>query len=191
MFKLAETTRPDWLGEALAHLDVVMLDHAHCEKKAAGAALRLLFAYPQIRVLQQPLAALAREELLHFSQVLRVMERLGFPFTRQRPSAYAGKLNASARKGEPARLVDLLLICGLIEARSFERLALLGEAPLDAELTRFYGELARSEERHVQVYFNLAQQVADEAGIDDRLQELSQVEAAILREPAQAPRFHS
>ena len=191
MLKLAEETRPDWLAEALADLDEVLLDHAHCEKKAAGGALRLLFSYPQVRALQEPLAALAREELLHFQQVLKLMDARGIPFERQRPSRYAGKLHSSVRAKEPERLVDLLLVCALIEARSCERLRLLSEAPVEADLASFYRALYVAEARHQEVYVELARGIADPADVDARLEELAKHEAAVLRESAPDTRLHS
>jgi len=92
VLRLASRTDPAWVERALARLDDVLLDHAHCEKKAAGAAVRLLFSYPEARFLQEPLARLAREELAHFEEVLGHLRRRGVPFARQRPAPYAGRL---------------------------------------------------------------------------------------------------
>ena len=191
MTTLAEETRPDWLAEALANLDDVLLDHAHCEKKAAGGAMRLLFSYPQVRALQEPLAALAREELLHFQQVLKLMEARGIPFERQRPSRYAGRLHGLVRAAEPERLVDLLLVCALIEARSCERLQLLSGAPVEAELASFYKALVIAEERHHQLYIDLARGVGEPEAVDARLEELARREAEILLEPSPDVRLHT
>ena len=129
MLRLAAATDPAWTERALAHLDEVLLDHAHLEKKAAGAAVTLLFRYPERRLLQEPLARLAREELLHFEQVLGHLDRRGVCFRPQRPGPYAGRLHAAIRADEPARLLDTLLVSALIEARSCERLGLPAAAP--------------------------------------------------------------
>ncbi len=94
MLNLARPTRADWVTEAVADLDEILVDHAHCEKKAAGVAVNLLFRYPEHAFLQAPLAALAREELAHFEAVLARMEARGLAFARQRSSAYGGRLHA-------------------------------------------------------------------------------------------------
>ena len=106
MLNLAEDTRAEWVERAVLALDEVLLDHAHCEKKAAGGALRLLFSYPDQGYLQQPLAELAQEELTHFQQLLKLLEARGVRFERQKPSPYAGKLHATVRPREPHRLTD-------------------------------------------------------------------------------------
>ncbi len=191
MLSLAEETRTEWVERAVRSLDEVLLDHAHCEKKAAGGALRLLFSYPDKGYLQQPLAELAQEELTHFQQLLTLLERRGVPFERQKPSPYARKLHAKVRPREPHRLTDLLLTCGLIEARSCERMKLLSEAPIDRELRAFYKELLTSEARHHQIYIELACRVEPEPQVRQRLSELAIQEAQILIEPAPHTRLHS
>jgi tRNA-(ms[2]io[6]A)-hydroxylase len=191
MLSLAEDTRAEWVERAVQALDEVLLDHAHCEKKAAGGALRLLFSYPDQQYLQQPLAALAQEELTHFQQLLALLERRGVKFERQKPSPYASKLHAKVRPREPHRLTDLLLTCALIEARSCERMKLLSEAPIDAELKAFYKDLLVSEARHHQVYVALACRVEPADQVRERLEDLARQEAEILNESAPHTRLHS
>ena len=128
MLNLVTPTDSAWIARALGALPELLLDHAHCEKKAAGTAIQLIFRYPQHGFLLAPLAALAREELGHFEQVLALMESRGLAFGRQRPSPYAGRLRQTVRAGEPERLIDTLLCCALIEARSCERMSLLADA---------------------------------------------------------------
>jgi tRNA-(ms[2]io[6]A)-hydroxylase len=189
VLKLAAATSPAWTARALAHLDEVLLDHAHCEKKAAGVALRLLFQYPERASFQAPLAALAREELAHFEAVLAVLAERGIPFARQRPSAYAGRLRSAVAAQEPARLVDTLLCSALIEARSCERLGLLAEALPDPELAGFYAALRAAEARHHGVYVALACEVAPRDAVAERLAALAAHEAAVLA-LANEPRLH-
>lgn len=191
MLNLAEDTKKEWVDRAVACLDEVLLDHAHCEKKAAGGALRLLFSYPNQDYLQLPLADLAKEELSHFQQLFSLLERRGIPFERQKPSGYAGKLHSLVRPREPHRLTDLLLTCALIEARSCERMKLLSEAPIDDELRAFYKELLASEARHHQVYLELATRVEPETDVRERLQQLAVEEARILAEGGPDTRLHS
>jgi len=191
MLNLAEETKPEWVERAVHALDEVLLDHAHCEKKAAGGALRLLFSYPDQDFLQDQLAELAKEELTHFQQLLGLLERRGIRFERQKPSRYASKLHALVRPREPHRLTDLLLTCALIEARSCERMKLLSEAPIDEELRAFYKDLLASEARHHQVYVELACQVEPEDRVRARLVELARDEAKILETSGPEPRLHS
>jgi tRNA-(ms[2]io[6]A)-hydroxylase len=194
MLHLAGPTHPSWLPRALHAMDRILVDHAHCEKKAAGVALNLLFCYPDKLEMMAPLSALAREELRHFELVLGELERRGIPFGRIEPSPYAGRLLAAVRKDEPHRLLDTLLCCSLIEARSCERMKILAENLEDEGLARLYRSLLASEARHHGSYLELA---ALETGQDElmaRLDTLAAHEAAILATPAPASepvRMHS
>jgi tRNA-(ms[2]io[6]A)-hydroxylase len=192
MLRLALDTDPAWGAFAARHLDEVLLDHAHCEKKAASAALTLLFRYPQHAALQAPLSALAREELGHFEAVLATLARRGAAFGRQRPSPYAGKLHAVVRTTEPDRLLDLLLCCAAIEARSCERLTLLRDAVEEAELRGLYGSLLAAEARHHRLYADLAAEIFPEPVVRERLREILAHEAQVVADsPATLARLHS
>ena len=191
MLNLASQTPREWVELAARDMDAILLDHAHCEKKAAGAAVRLLFRYPEHGFLQAPIAALAREELSHFQRILGVMEKRGVAFGRQKPSAYGGRLHGCVRGAEPEQLLDVLLISALIEARSCERFRLLSESLEDEGLATLYGELLASEARHHHTYLELAQELVPNAVVRDRLNDLAREEAAILRKGASAVRLHS
>ena len=192
MLRLALDTDPSWGAFAASHLPEVLLDHAHCEKKAAGAAVTLLFRYPEHAALQAPLAALAREELGHFEAVLAELARRAIPFARQRASPYAGRLHTSVRTREPERLMDLLLCCAAIEARSCERLGLLEGAVADAGLRALYGELLAAEARHHRLYVDLAEAIFPCEAVRARLAEVLEHEARALREaPASLARLHA
>jgi tRNA-(ms[2]io[6]A)-hydroxylase len=189
MLNLSAATDPAWTDCALAHLDQVLVDHAHCEQKAAGMAVRLSFRYASYRFLLEPLSRIAREELVHFEEVLRLLSARGIPFRRLRPGPYAGRLRGDVRAREPGRLVDTLLCCALIEARSCERFQLLAKAVSDPELAAFYGSLLEAEARHHGIYVDLAREVAGD-GIRERLQELAAAEAEIVSTPPVLPRMH-
>lgn len=191
MLNLAAPTDPSWARRALADPAELLLDHAHCEKKAAGVAVRLLFQYPQHGFLLMPLSRIAREELGHFEQVLSLLATRNIVFRRQRPSPYAGRLKALVRAREPDRLVDLLLCCALIEARSCERMQHLAEATEDVELANFYRGLHVAEARHHGIYLDLARRLASEHEVRARLAELAAQEAAILAEPSTLCRMHT
>ena len=181
---------PDaWIGWALAHPDILLIDHAHCEKKAASTALNLMFRYVDRPALLDNLSQLAREELLHFEQVVGMMRQRGITYDHLSPSRYAQGLRRHARTSEPGRLVDTLIIGALIEARSCERFAAL--APhVDEELGRYYRYLLKSESRHFEDYLRLARLYAD-GPIDERLAFFKEKERALIEEPDLEFRFHS
>lgn len=186
---LLAPTPAAWITEASARWPELLVDHANCEKKAASTALALMFAYPEDRSLALALARLAREELRHFEQVLRLMDELGVPFARQRPARYAQGLRSVLRTYDPGRKLDLLLMSALIEARSAERFALL--APhLPAPLARLYTELGVSEARHHELYIGFAQ-ATDAEGWRTRLTVLAEREAELATMPDRTLRFHS
>lgn len=192
MLHLGSDTPPTWAARAVAHLDEILLDHAHLEKKAAGAAVTLLFRHPEITALQRPLAALAREELAHFEGVLRHLDRRGVAFARQKPGRYAGRLHAVVRSDPAHQLLDTLLVAAVIEARSCERLGLLAEAlvPVDAELAAWYRSLLASEARHHGEYVRLAEACRPPAVVRERLAEIAAHEASVLRDAPFEPRLH-
>jgi tRNA-(ms[2]io[6]A)-hydroxylase len=186
-------TPPAWLDAACEHWQTLLIDHAYCEKKAASTALALVFAYPEQSDDNLALARLAREELRHFEQVTRLMQRLGVGFRRLAPGRYAQTLRAALRTHEPQRRLDLMLCGTLIEARSCERFGLLAPR-LPAPLGDFYAELERAEARHEGLYWELALVAAGEggeAGCAQRLAELSRVEGGLISEPDSLLRFHS
>jgi tRNA-(ms[2]io[6]A)-hydroxylase len=191
MLELAAATDPAWAPRALARLDELLVDHAHCEKKAAGTAVQLLFRYPQHAALLAPLSKLAREELVHFEQLLALLAERGLAFARHRPSPYAGKLRERERTREPERLLDTLLCCALIEARSCERFGLLASAAPEPALAGFWARLLDAEARHHGVYLTLARSLAPEAAVTARLRELAEHEAAVLADARFSAHLHS
>ncbi len=188
---LTSPTSAAWLDQALAHLDQVLLDHANCEKKAAGNALGLLFRYPDRHSLVEALSPLAREELQHFEKVHRHLQRLGIPIKKLSAAPYAGELGKQIRRQEPHYLLDSLLIAAIIEARSHERLGLLGEHCPEPELRKFYQWLTAAEERHLILYLDLALGQFPESEVEIRLGQLLIAEAEILSTLHPQPRVHS
>jgi tRNA-(ms[2]io[6]A)-hydroxylase len=189
---LDTATPEEWLDVACERLPEMLLDHANCELKAASSALGFLYRYPDRTALVQRMSRLAREELRHFEQVRSIMDDMDIPFERLSASRYAGGLRDAARKDEPHKLLDLLLIGALIEARSCERFAKIAPR-LPDRLGKFYGGLLASEARHFEHYIAFAK---TECGVDDevieqRLRELKAIEAALISEPDPDFRFHS
>lgn len=178
-----------WLIKAKQHLPTLIIDHAHCELKAASTALSLIFKYPQHHELCIELSKLAREELLHFEKVMEILEQRQIPFQHLSASRYAASLMKLARKTEPEKLIDILIIGSIIEARSCERfLALL--PLLDDSLAKFYKSLVKSEARHFESYLNFAKRLSP-SNVDERINYLLEKEKALILEPDQCFRFHS
>ena len=188
---LHHPTSQAWVDQSLANLDTILLDHSHCERKAAGAALNLMFRYPAHSKLVRSLTAIAQEELEHFEQVNQILERRGIPLAPLSAPPYGASLNKQIRPQEPDRLLDTLLVCGLIEARSHERLGLLGTHCPDPALAKFYRGLMASEARHYGAYWVLATTSFDRTLVNHRLEELAIVESQILSQLHPEPRIHS
>jgi len=169
-----------WLAAAIERSDLVLIDHAHCERKAAGVALQLMFRYPSDELLGAALSALAREELEHFEQVLRLLQALAIPLGPLPAPAYGATLTAAVRRGEPERMLDAFLVAGLIEARSHERMALLAAHSPDPELQDLYGALLASEARHFGLYWLLAEERYGREATVARLEQLAAVEVQAL-----------
>ena len=191
MLSLQSASDARWLAQVDAHLDEILIDHAHCEKKAAGVAMNLLFSYVDHVSLARAMTEIVTEELAHFHLVLDLLERRGIRFRKLSPSSYGQRLHAIVRKDEPARAVDRLLVAGLIEARSCERFAVLRDHVADAELQEFYGSLFESEARHHATYVRLACDVAPEETVRERLHWLAAEEAAIIAQGDPVARMHS
>ena len=191
MLHLKSSSNDRWLRQVDAHFDEILVDHAHCEKKAAGTALNLIFHYVEDEELCREMAAIVNEELEHFQMVIDLLKRRGIRFRRLKPSAYGRKLNDLVRRQEPQRAVDRLLVAGLLEARSCERFQALADHVTDVEIAAFYRGLFESEARHHTTYTRLAMHFAPEAEVVRRLEELSACEAAIIGEGEAPPRMHS
>ena len=186
-----------WLDEALNNLEILMQDHANCEKKAAGTAMNLMFRYSFFVDLQVKLAQLVREEMLHYEQVLEFMNKRGQEWKGLSAGRYAGGLRKEIRTYEPEALIDVLVIGAFVEARSCERFYAL--APhVDEELGRYYRYLLKSESRHYEDYLALALDVAKtaklknpEEDIQGRIQHIREVEKNLILSPDDTFRFHS
>jgi tRNA-(ms[2]io[6]A)-hydroxylase len=185
---LRSATDPAWTTLAVARFDEVLVDHAHCEKKAAASAMALVAAHPESPRLVQRMARLAQEELRHFRQVHELIVARGLSLGRDPGDPYAQALLALVRTGARERRTDRLLVSALIEARSCERLGLLAGALPDPELRAFYARLARAEAGHTVLFGDLARE--DDPGADARLAQLAEAEAGIVARLPLAPRIH-
>lgn len=178
-----------WVNWALENQTLLLNDHAHCEKKAASTAMNLMYRYVDRDNLLHKMSRLAREELLHFEQVHKLMRKRNVTYDHLSASRYADGLRKHIRTHEPARLVDIMIIGAFVEARSCERFAAL--APhLDDELSKFYISLLKSEARHFEDYLELAKEYSNEP-IDDRIAFFRDLEKKLITEPDTEFRMHS
>jgi len=185
---LSSPTPTAWIERAKDSLELLLIDHAHCEKKAATTAISLIHKYPHFN-LAKSLSPLAREELLHFEQVLRVLNKLGFKYKNLRSGGYAKTLYDSCSSREPERLKDTFIVCSLIEARSCERFhALIPHLP--PVLQKFYSKLYEAEARHCDLYLDLYTKIYNEDW-SPRLTYLSSIESDFINKRDSLFRFHS
>ena len=184
-------TPDSWLRQAASDLPTLLIDHANCEKKAASTALNLMYRYVEYPALLQALSKLAREELRHFEQVLGIMAARGIVYEQMTSARYAGEMRRLVQTHEPNRLIDLLVMSAVIEARSCERFGRLCDV-LDADLASFYGSLLNSEKRHFLSYLNFANEIAgNQAEVAARLSVFLAADAALITAPDEQFRFHS
>jgi len=188
---LMNNTCQEWIDLAISNPMEILLDHAHCERKAAGVALQLMFRYVSEPGLSEVLSPLAREELEHFERVLSILNARGKKLQKLASPPYGAILSKNICKDEPLRMLDSFLVAGLIEARSHERMKLLSIHSPDIELRNLYADLLKSEARHFGIYWKLADERFDRNILITRLEELAKVESDALLELHHQPRMHS
>jgi tRNA-(ms[2]io[6]A)-hydroxylase len=196
VLELRSETPSLWAEQALREPLELLLDHAHCELGAAAAAQALVHRYPERTRLLDRMAVLAIEELMHFRQVVACLEACGGEFASQAPSPYLAALHRGAKRtaADPSgaeRLLDRLLVAGLVEARSCERFCLLAEHAGDERLAGLYGALGPSERGHAELFPRLAAELFGAERAAERSEVLCQLEADVIAELPFAPRMHS
>lgn len=190
MLCLKNKSNPEWIEVALENLPLVIMDHAHCEKKAAGTGMSLLSTYYDKKEISYSMSDLVEEEIGHYRSVIRILEKMGLTLGRDEGDEYAKKLLSFVNKNEPERMLDRLLTAGIIEARSCERLQILAESINDIELRKFYKELSDSEAGHYVTFVRLARIYFDENVVKKRLDDLTAIEAEIVKNLSNKPLMH-
>ncbi len=181
-----------WVEKAAESRELLLIDHANCEKKAASTALALMFAYAEDLELTEKMSRLAREELRHYEQVAKLVKSLGITPRRLSPGRYATRLRRLVAQAEPQREIDLMICGAFIEARSCERFAALG-ATIGAPLDALFAGLHAAEARHYKMYLDLARRAAARhgLGIEARIAAFAELEAELMTAPDEEFRFHS
>ncbi|MEO7206844.1 MAG: tRNA isopentenyl-2-thiomethyl-A-37 hydroxylase MiaE [Steroidobacteraceae bacterium] len=189
---LRAATPPAWIAAAGELSGILLIDHANCEKKAASTALALMFAYAEDLELTDTMSRLAREELRHYEQVVKLIGALKIAPQRLAPGRYAAQLRRLVASREPQREMDLMICGAFIEARSCERFAALGAA-IGEPLDDLFRGLHEAEARHYQLYLDLGKRAAARAGLkmDERIAAFATCEAQLITDPDPLFRFHS
>ncbi|APA82717.1 tRNA-(ms[2]io[6]A)-hydroxylase [Francisella tularensis] len=187
-FLLCETPK-QWIHKALANVELMLIDHAHCEMKAASSAMTYIYKHPDKYDLVTRMSKIAREELVHFEQVMRILKKRDIEYRAITASRYASQLIKAARTDKEGRFIDALIIGAYIEARSCERFAKI--APfLDEELQKFYNGLLESEKRHFTIYLHFAEKYSS-VDIGKHIARIGEVEKELILSTDNVFRFHS
>ncbi len=190
MLPLAAPTPAAWLDVVLADFDAFLIDHAACERKAAATGMSFVVRYPDRTPLLEPMIAFAREELEHFHQVYRIIEARGLTLTPDTKDPYVAPLLRWLRDGRDTRLLDRLVMGGVVEARGCERFGIVAEGLPEGELKVFYTELTRSEARHVGLFLRLARELFGAEEVAARVASLLPIEAEVVRGLELRPALH-
>ncbi len=180
MITLKAATPTAWVSAVLADFDAFLIDHAAAEKKASGMAISMLSHYPDKPEIVRAMIDLSIEEMTHFREVVKIMTQRGLQLAPDTRDPYVNALRKLMRKDSSDYLLDRLLIGGIIETRGCERFGLVADALPDGELKTFYDIITRSEDKHGNLFVDLAALYFDEKNISQRLETLLEEEAAIV-----------
>jgi tRNA-(ms[2]io[6]A)-hydroxylase len=182
MLGLKLPTDPRWVNIAEKSLEEILTDHAFCEQKAASSGISLIIKYPEKKRVVEEVTPLVAEEWGHFRRVLKEMDKRGFSLGNARRDEYVHQLFATKKRGGSRidQLVEDLLICAMIEARSCERFRLLSLYCSDLDLRKFYHEFMVSEAGHYRMFLDLAKEYLPEDVVKQRWQTLLEQEAGII-----------
>lgn len=175
-------TDPRWVNIAGMKLADILIDHAYCEQKAASSCISLIVHYPRKAKLVETLTPIVAEEWGHFQRVLKELKKRNIQLGNQRKDEYVKKVSEFLiKKGDEKEvLLDRLLFCALIEARSCERFKILSENLDDPSLQKFYRELMISEAGHYRTFIELAEEYIDPLEVRNRWKDILRKEAEIL-----------
>jgi len=179
MFELKYHTGQDWVEAVMADFDCFLQDHAAAEKKASGMAMAMLSHYPDKAKLVRAMTDLAIEELIHFKQVLKLLVARDVTLGQDKKDPYITQIRGLFRNGTNFFLMDRLLVAAVIEARGYEKFWLVSQALPEGKDKDLYVAIAKSEEKHKNLFVELAYEYCDKADVDQRLEEILMAEAAI------------
>ena len=188
---LKAATSEEWASVVLSDFPRFLQDHASCERKAAALAMSFVAKYPNRPALIEPMVSLAREELEHFAQVFRVLQTRGIPLAPcdERDGYIRGILD-KLRHGRDERLLDRLIMSGLVEARGYERFAILADALQDPELKTFYRALSEREAGHYKIFITVARKTFEATAVDEAIERIAAQEAEAMLNAPLRPTLH-
>ena len=171
-----------WVEAVLSDFDTFLLDHAAAEKKASGMAISMLSHYPDRAELVLAMSDLAIEEMVHFRDVIKLMQSRGLALAPDTKDTYINSFRKHMRKGSDVYFLDRLLVGSIVEARGCERFGLIAEALPPGDLKKFYLAITESEKRHDDLFLKLAYQYFEQDVVDQRLDTLLDAEAEIVKQ---------
>lgn len=187
---LRYTSSQQWLDTVLKDFDLFLQDHASAEKKASGMAINMISHYPDRTRMVAVMTDLAVEELTHFKEVVRILHERGLQPAPDESDPYVNQFRKAIRKGAGPYFLDRLLIAGIIEARGAERFGLIAQGLEPGKLKNFYTAITRSEDRHYEIFFELAREYFPDAEVDERADQLLDIEADICAALPLLPKLH-
>ena len=179
MFELKYQTPFAWTEAVLADFNGFLQDHAAAEKKASGMAMSMLSHYPDRRALVIAMTDLALEEMIHFKEVVKLLLARDISLADDKKDTYVKQIRTVFRNGKEVFLMDRLLVGAVIEARGHERFSLVAQALDEGKEKEFYLAIAESEEKHKNLFVELAYEYFDKEEVDQRLEEILIFEAEI------------
>ena len=192
MLGLKLPTDPRWVGIAEKNIDEILIDHAHCELKAASTANSLIMSFPEYDELVTEMVSLVKEEMSHFKMVHERLLKRNVVLGRDRKDLYVHDLLKFFPKGgsRTTQLVHRLLYAALIEARSCERFRLLSENIKDQDLAKFYRDLMASEANHYTLFLNFARKFGERKEVDKKWNDLLVYEAELMKNLGTSETIH-
>jgi len=190
MFELKYKTPKEWAEVVLTDFDAFLIDHAAAEKKASGMAMSMLSHYPDRKSIVKAMADLAIEEMIHFKQVVKLIHARGGQLGADEKDPYVRALRNMFRNGSDVFFLDRLIVAGVIEARGYERFSLIAEALEEGKEKELYWQIAKSEEKHKNLFIELALEYFERDEVFNRLEEVLIEEARICAELPFRPALH-
>jgi len=192
MLGLKLPTDPRWANIAEKNIDEILIDHAHCELKAAATANSLIMSFPEYSELADEMVSIVKEEMSHFKLVHDKLLVKGIALGKDRKDGYVNKILKFFPKGgsRTTRLIHRLLYAALIEARSCERFRLLSENLKDKSLAKFYRDLMVSEANHYSLFLNFARKYGNRTEVDKKWHDLLNCEAALIKKLGKKESIH-
>lgn len=178
--RLQKPTSGSWVNVVLSEFGVFIADHASNERKAAAFAMDFVVRYPDKHSLVAAASKIAQQEIAHFRQVFKRMQKHGYELQADQKSSYMAQMNHIIRVSSSERLMDRMLICAAIELRGQERFELLSQFHPESSWRSFYLELYRSEQDHWTAYIDESLKLFSVIELECRWSEILNYESKLI-----------